>query len=128
MSGTFDFGKLAFEIINCVTETMVRLHPEISHGEGDMTLFQGDEYYELEESVADILSHAGENQGHWCMWFLRQEDIIEVYNEEYEGGYDLTNEEEKEVVRFMGEAFEIRGEYKKYMLVGVIRRVVEGRS
>lgn len=125
MSDTFDFGKLAFELIAHIVKVMVDLHPEISHGEGDMTLFLGDEYSDLEESVTEILSQAGEKQGQWCMWFLRQEDIIEVYNEEYEGGYDLTKEQEKRVVSLFGEAIYRKVTYWRDSLAEAIEQVME---
>ena len=125
MSDRFDFGKLAYELIAHISKVMVELHPEIIHGEGDMTLFQQDEYSELEQSVAEILSHAGEKQGQWCMWFLRQEDIIEVYNELYGGEYDLTGEQEKRVVSLFGDDLNRKVTYWRDTLATAVEQVME---
>lgn len=123
---SFDFGKLAFEIINHVTEALVELHPEIKAlDEQNKGLFEQAEYYELEESVANILSHAGEKQGQWCMWFLRQEDIIEVFNELYGGGYDLTKDQERRVVSLFGEALARKVTYWRDTLADTIEQVME---
>lgn len=123
MSQTFDFGKLAFEVINEVTETMVRLHPEMIVAEDKDDLFQEDEYYELEASVSHILRHAGDSQGQWCMSFLTRQDIVDVFQQEHDCDYDLTKEEEREVVRFFGKALESNNDNWTEMLADAIETV-----
>lgn len=126
MRGTFDFGKLAGEILECVLDTLCDLYPEIQALDDENgLLYTGEDCYKLEEALVNMLSHAGESQGYWCMWFLSQEDIIEAFNELYGGGYGMDKDQERRVVLLFREAFDRKVGWWRDTLADAIEQVME---